>query len=186
MGAAVSLVAESGKIEGPSPRPYLRVVVKSKWSKCDSLAFRNILPQLARPEPAHIQVILEKRVDRVDRSVFLLGSLDDFVDPFDGRVRGIPSIAARDDKVLFRSANQNLFRSIELVKDKATKEPVSPFGVTNDLSKAINTKLRQGGVSTFVHWNVIHVVPPLVITEAELREGLAIIDKVLDYVDTQI
>jgi len=79
-----------------------------------------------------------------------------------------------------------LFRSLELVKDRRTKEPISPFGVTNDLSKAVTAKLKEKGLMTFVHWNVIHVAPPLVITEEELKEGLAVIDDVLGWVDTQI
>ncbi len=79
-----------------------------------------------------------------------------------------------------------LFHSIELVKDKKTKEPISPFGIMNDLANGTVVRLRQGGISTFVHWNVIHVAPPLVITEDELMEGLEAIDKVLDWLDTQI
>jgi hypothetical protein len=35
-----------------------------------------------------------------------------------------------------------------------------------------------------VRWNFLFVVPPLCIRENELREGLAVIDKVLDYADT--
>ena len=56
----------------------------------------------------------------------------------------------------------------------------------NDLAKGVLTKLKENGVSTFIHWNVIHVAPPLVITEEELKEGLEVIDKVLDWLDTQI
>ncbi len=79
-----------------------------------------------------------------------------------------------------------LFRVLELVKDKKTREPISPFNTTNDLSKEIMKRLRQGGVMTFIHWNTLFVVPPLVITEDELREGLAVIDEVLEFVDSQI
>ena len=35
-------------------------------------------------------------------------------------------------------------------------------------------------------WNWIFVTPPLVITEAELREGLKVMDDVLSWVDTQL
>jgi len=79
-----------------------------------------------------------------------------------------------------------LFWVLELVKDKQTREPISPFNTMNELSKEIVKRLKQGGVLTFVHWHKIFVVPPLVITEEELREGLAVIDDVLDFVDSQI
>lgn len=79
-----------------------------------------------------------------------------------------------------------MFRLLELVKDKKTKEPITPFNVTNDLSKAIGAKLKEYGMSTFVHWHKIHMSPPLVITEEQLREGLQIVDRVLDFVDSQI
>jgi taurine--2-oxoglutarate transaminase len=38
---------------------------------------------------------------------------------------------------------------------------------------------------TFSKWNWIFVVPPLSINEAELREGLRILDEVLDITDTE-
>lgn len=79
-----------------------------------------------------------------------------------------------------------LFWLLELVKDRSTREPISPFNTTNDLSKEILRQLKNHGVMTFVHWQKVFVVPPLVITEEELLEGLAIIDDVLDFVDNQI
>ena len=42
----------------------------------------------------------------------------------------------------------------------------------------------EGGVFTTVRWNFLFIVPPLCITEDELREGLGVIDKALDYADT--
>jgi taurine--2-oxoglutarate transaminase len=43
--------------------------------------------------------------------------------------------------------------------------------------------LRENGFYTFVRWNMIHVNPPLCINEAELKEGLAILDKGLEITD---
>ena len=44
---------------------------------------------------------------------------------------------------------------------------------------AIAAYLREHGVSTFVRWNLIFVVPPLIIEEQELDEGLSVIDQAL-------
>lgn len=80
-----------------------------------------------------------------------------------------------------------LFSAVELVKSKETKEPIVPFN--NDaegLMGKIVGMLKAEGFSTYSHENMILVAPPLIITETELREALAILDKVLDSVDNMI
>lgn len=80
-----------------------------------------------------------------------------------------------------------LFSAVELVKDKATREALVPFG--NDaegLMGKIVGMLKKEGFSTYSHENMIIVAPPLIITEKELLEALAILDKVLDSVDNMI
>ena len=44
--------------------------------------------------------------------------------------------------------------------------------------------LRERGMYTFTKWNWIFVVPPLIINEGELNEGLRILDEVLDITDS--
>jgi len=46
--------------------------------------------------------------------------------------------------------------------------------------------LKADGFWTYTHENMIIVAPPLTITEEELREAMAILDKVLDSVDKMI
>ena len=80
-----------------------------------------------------------------------------------------------------------LFSAVELVKDKTTREAIVPFG--NDaegLMGKIVGMLKKEGFSTYSHENMIIVAPPLIITEKELLEALAILDKVLDSVDNMI
>lgn len=80
-----------------------------------------------------------------------------------------------------------LFSCVELVKDKATRAPLVPFN--NDaegLMGKIVGMLKAEGFSTYSHENMILVCPPLIITETELRDALAILDKVLDSVDNMI
>jgi taurine--2-oxoglutarate transaminase len=80
-----------------------------------------------------------------------------------------------------------LFSCLELVKNKKTKEPLSPYNAMGKAaanSTEILKRLMAGGLFTFVRWMFLFVVPPLCINEDQLREGLAIIDEVLDYADT--
>ena len=68
-----------------------------------------------------------------------------------------------------------LFSAIELVKDRATKEPLP--------SANLNKFLRERGLFTYLPLNLIFAAPPLCITEAQLNEGLAILDHALDIAD---
>jgi taurine--2-oxoglutarate transaminase len=82
-----------------------------------------------------------------------------------------------------------LFSIIELVKDRTTREPLAPFnakpdqmGVMNDVRKT----LFDNGLYTFVRWNNILLNPPLCITEAELMEGLKLVEKGLEVADKAV
>jgi len=80
-----------------------------------------------------------------------------------------------------------LFSAIELIKDTKTKEALVPYGQDPEKIMAkIVGKLKQGGFSTYSHENNIMVTPPLIIKEHEIKEAMAIMDEVLDYVDTLV
>ena len=79
-----------------------------------------------------------------------------------------------------------LFSLVELVKNRATREPLTPYNPKPDQlgpMPAFNAFLRENGLFTFVRWNTFFINPPLIINEEQLREGLAIIDRGLDIVD---
>jgi len=69
-----------------------------------------------------------------------------------------------------------LFSALEIVKNKATKEPIDPL-------TELGAFLRSHGLFTFIFHNVIFAVPPLCITEAQVEEGLAIIEQGLEITD---
>ncbi len=80
-----------------------------------------------------------------------------------------------------------LFWAIELVKNQRTREPLvkwNAMGAEGAVAREINKRLLEGGVYTTVRWNYLFLAPPLCIKESELREALAVIDKVLDYADS--
>jgi len=79
-----------------------------------------------------------------------------------------------------------LFGLVELVRDKAKKTPLAPFNGTSEEMAALGKFFRQEGLYTFVRWNTFFTNPPLCITESELREAFAIIDRGLEITDKAV
>ncbi len=72
-----------------------------------------------------------------------------------------------------------LFSAIELVKNRQTKQPLEPL---NEL----DANLKANGLYTYINRHIVFVVPPLCINEAQLDEGLKIIDKALLITDAMV
>ncbi|HEY7510426.1 MAG TPA: aminotransferase class III-fold pyridoxal phosphate-dependent enzyme [Vicinamibacteria bacterium] len=89
-----------------------------------------------------------------------------------------PSVGA------FRSIG--LFGIAELVRDRKTRQPMAPFGGTSDEMAALGRFFREQGLYALVRWNAFYTNPPLCITEAELREAFAIIDRGLEITDKAV
>jgi len=79
-----------------------------------------------------------------------------------------------------------LFAIVELVRNRRTCEPMAPFNATSEEMAALGRFFREQGLYTFVRWNTFFTNPPLCITEAELREGFAILDKGLEITDRAV
>jgi taurine--2-oxoglutarate transaminase len=79
-----------------------------------------------------------------------------------------------------------LFSVIELVKDKATKEPLAPFNGTSQEMAKLAAYLKSQHLYAFTRFNMLWVCPPLVITEQQLADGLDIIERGLALVDETI
>lgn len=79
-----------------------------------------------------------------------------------------------------------LFGIVELIRNRRTKEPLAPFNGTSEEMQALGRFFRQEGLYTFVRWNVFYTNPPLCITEQQLREGFAIIDRALAITDRAV
>lgn len=75
-----------------------------------------------------------------------------------------------------------LFSAIELVTNRETKQSFSP-----NVMAEVGKVLRQNGLFTFIMANnmgsIVFVVPPLCITNDQLNEGLAIVEKSLEVTD---
>jgi taurine--2-oxoglutarate transaminase len=79
--------------------------------------------------------------------------------------------------------NLGLFGIIDLVRKREPFTPMTPFNGTSDEMKRIGKFFRDNGLYTMIANNSIHTNPPLCITEAQLAEGFAIIDRALDIAD---
>lgn len=77
-----------------------------------------------------------------------------------------------------------LFWLLELVKNRETREPINGFNkpASEPMLKVMG-RLKELGMSTFVRWDWVFAVPPLCITDEELKEGLDIIDAALSLAD---
>jgi taurine---2-oxoglutarate transaminase len=82
--------------------------------------------------------------------------------------------------------NIGLFGIVELVRNRATREPLAPFNGTSPEMQALNKFFREAGLYTFVRWNTFFTNPPLCITEAEMKEAFAIIDRGLEITDRAV
>ena len=79
-----------------------------------------------------------------------------------------------------------VFWAVELVRDRETREPLVPYnaaGADAAPMNAVAAACKERGLWPFVHFNRTHVVPPCVISEDDLRAGLAILDEALEVAD---
>jgi taurine--2-oxoglutarate transaminase len=79
-----------------------------------------------------------------------------------------------------------LFGLIELIRNRATKQPLAPFNGTSEEMTALSRFFRDHGLYTFVRWNTFFTNPPLCVTEPELREAFGIIDEGLAISDRAV
>jgi len=82
-------------------------------------------------------------------------------------------------KVIGEVRGLGVFWAIELVKDRATREPLAPYGGSSPAMGEIMAACKKAGMIPFMNFNRIHICPPLNVTEAELNEGFAILDAAL-------
>ncbi|MFM8482343.1 MAG: aminotransferase class III-fold pyridoxal phosphate-dependent enzyme, partial [Actinomycetota bacterium] len=81
-----------------------------------------------------------------------------------------------------------VFWAIELVKDRATREPLVPFNAAGEANAPMVELIgacKARNLWPFSHFNRIHVVPPLTTSDDEVRQGIAILDEVLSLADAR-
>jgi taurine--2-oxoglutarate transaminase len=73
-----------------------------------------------------------------------------------------------------------LFAVVELVKDRATREPIAPWPQGPASLKSLVEDAMAAGVSFATRGNLILIAPPLVIQERELADALSLLDRLLE------
>jgi taurine--2-oxoglutarate transaminase len=69
------------------------------------------------------------------------------------------------------------FFAVEFVADRTTREPLVPWqGTSLGVMPTLFAALKKRGAYAFGRYNVLHVAPPLIITEAEIDEAVATIE----------
>ena len=101
-------------------------------------------------------------------------------------MRGLMEDLEKKHPSVGATRNIGLFGIFELVRDRETREPMAPFNSASPEMQALGKFFRQEGLYTIVRWNTFFTNPPLCITEDELREAFAIIDKGLDITDQAV
>ena len=76
-----------------------------------------------------------------------------------------------------------LFGVLELVKDRKTKEPMAPWNSSSLEMNALKKFCLDHGLFLYTHWHTVLIIPPLIITEAQLNEGMTVLDKALEITD---
>jgi len=81
------------------------------------------------------------------------------------------------------------FWGLELVKDRATREPLVPFNAGGEAAAPVARLAKAAlvrGLYLMTHWNVVMVCPPLVVSREEIDEGIAILDDALAVADRYV
>jgi taurine--2-oxoglutarate transaminase len=98
---------------------------------------------------------------------------------------GLAELAARHPSV-GDVRGLGVFWAVELVRDRATREPLVPFNAAGPAAAPmaeLAAACRERGLWPFTHFNRVHVAPPCTVTADEVREGLSILDAALEAAD---
>ncbi len=87
---------------------------------------------------------------------------------------GLRQLQAKHD-VIGEVRGLGVFFALDLVVDREKKTPVDPSYIG-----ALKVALLENGLLGFAADNRLHIVPPMIITEEQVHEGLAIVDRVFE------
>jgi len=79
-----------------------------------------------------------------------------------------------------------LFGVLELVRNRESKEPLAPWNSTSPEMRAFRKYCLDQGLFLYTHWHTVLIVPPLVITEAQLEEGMNVLERALEITDKAV
>jgi taurine--2-oxoglutarate transaminase len=86
---------------------------------------------------------------------------------------------AKKHKVIGDIRGAGVFWGVDLVSDRATHEPLAPYGSTSPAMNELVAACKKNGLMPFNNFNRIHLCPPCNISVEDAKLGLEIMDKSL-------
>ena len=80
-------------------------------------------------------------------------------------------------KVIGEVRGKGVFWALDLVTDRQTRAPLAPYGSSSPAMNELVAACKKLGLFPFTNYNRMHICPPCNVSEAEIREGFAILDK---------
>ena len=80
-------------------------------------------------------------------------------------------------KVIGEVRGKGVFWALDLVTDRASRAPLAPYGASSPAMNELVAACKKLGLFPFNNYNRMHICPPCNVTEAEIREGFAILDQ---------
>jgi taurine--2-oxoglutarate transaminase len=78
-------------------------------------------------------------------------------------------------KVIGEVRGKGVFWALDLVTDRATRAPLAPYGASSPAMNELVAACKKLGLFPFNNYNRMHICPPCNVSEAEIREGFAIL-----------
>ena len=79
-----------------------------------------------------------------------------------------------------------MFWALELVANPQTREPLAPYGGSSPAMNAVIAACKANGLLPFANFNRIHAVPACNISDAEVADGLRMLDAALTVADEYV
>jgi len=95
---------------------------------------------------------------------------------------GLRELAGRHP-VIGEVRGLGVFWALDLVTDRATREPLAPYGGSSTAMAELLGAMKARGVLPFANFNRLHVVPPCTVSDEEVKEGLAVLDEAFSAID---
>ena len=97
-----------------------------------------------------------------------------------------PGLSALAEKhpVIGEVRGTGVFFALDLVKDRATKEELAPYGGTSEAMGALGAAMKAEGLFPFMNYHRLHIVPPCTISADEASDALVRLDRAFDAIDS--
>ena len=81
---------------------------------------------------------------------------------------------------------QGLLTCLELVADRATRQPLAPPVVDAQLPIRLRRRAWAEGLHLLARANLLMIAPPLIVTADQIREGMEKLSRVLSWLEAEV